>query len=412
MKKLLPALLLAFSLSCGAQSLQGPDKSAAFDLTQITVNQVISLLYSEALLTNYVIDPEVLTDSRLVSFRYRGTQPALKPFVISFFNTLGYSIETKNGVDYIHKTRVADKPLDEEVTVYRTKYRDTGYVVRILSPLFKGRFTQQKSVQTLPGQGVAKDVSPTSAAGAIDQESDVLIFSGSAKENAQLAKLLPQIDVAKGEVAVRAVVYEVSSSKLDGSAFKLLANLLDSKLGISINTDATALGNSISLKVGGLDAVIGALSTDNRFKAVTQPRLRVRSGDTSRLVVGQDVPVLGSVTFQQGGAAVRSVDYRSAGTILQLTPTVRDDVIDMRVEQQLSNFVRTDTGVNDSPTLIKRELSTSISSKSGDVIVLGGLSETKTTNTRRGLSFLPWATSKQDEDSTVDVLVILQVEKI
>ena len=106
------------------------------------------------------------------------------------------------------------------------------------------------------------------------------------------------------------------------------------------------------------------------------------------------------------------IQYQSAGTILSISPTVHDDVIDMKVSQQLSYFVATTTGVNSSPTLIRRSLDTAITAASGDVIVLGGLTETKTTNTRSGVSFLPWNLGKQDDDSTVDGLVILQLEKV
>ena len=45
-------------------------------------------------------------------------------------------------------------------------------------------------------------------------------------------------------------------------------------------------------------------------------------------------------------------------------------------------------------------------------LILGGLTESKTSNTRSGFSFLPWSLSKQDDDQTVDVLVILQLEKV
>lgn len=153
------------------------------------------------------------------------------------------------------------------------------------------------------------------------------------------------------------------------------------------------------------------MSTDNRFNVITQPRIRVKSGETAKLTVGQDVPVLGSVSYQQNNA-VRAVDYRSAGTILSISPQVKDDSIDMVIDQQLSNFVRTDTGVNESPTLIKRELKTAISAHSGDIVVLGGLTETKTTKTKRGFSFLPFSLSKTDDESSTDVIVIMQIEKI
>lgn len=416
MKKFL--FLLIFVLSFSANAKPALSSPVSFDLRQISVNEVITFIYSEAFNSNFVIDPEVLDDSRLVTFRFNGNNNNLKPFVISFLDSLGYSIKVKSNVDYISKKiPLVIEPLievlpDQIVSIYRSKFRDSSYLVRILSPLFTGEFLSKKTISLPDGSGLKTPSSPSSASALLQQDSDVLIFKGTQKETDLLFSLIPQLDVSSGEVFVRALIYEVSSSKIDGSAFKLFSSLLSSKLGISINSDASILGNSISLNVGGLDAIVGALATDNRFRSITQPRMRVRSGQTSKLLVGQDVPVLGAVSFQQSGGSVRSVEYRSAGTILSITPTVRESIIDIDVNQQLSNFVRTDTGVDDSPTLIKREFSTSLSMRHGDVVLLGGLNESKVANTSRSSPLLPWSTSRQDDDSSVDVLVILQVEKI
>ncbi len=370
------------------------------------------MVYSEALKADYVIDPDVLVDSRMVSFRYQKSDGQVRQFVIAFLKSLGYSVESRSGVDFIVKSKIADLAVDDVVKVYRPRFRDASYLSRVLGPLFKGRFTISRAVVAPVNSGVTQNVPPSSAAGQIDQEFDILLFSGVAKEVLVLEKLLPQVDMSKGEIAVKAVIYEVSHTKSEGSAFQALLNVLNSKIGVSNNTNVQDLGSSIKLSIGGFDALLTAVSTDQRFKLLSQPRLRVRSGEIAKIVVGQDVPILGAVTYQQGGNAVQSVQYQSAGTILSISPTVHDDVIDMKVSQQLSNFVATTTGVNSSPTLIRRSLDTAITAASGDVIVLGGLTETKTTNTRSGVSFLPWNLGKQDDDSTVDVLVILQLEKV
>jgi general secretion pathway protein D len=412
MKKLSLSVVMFFC-SLSFVSAQQVDKEAKFNFQGISVSQAVGLIYSEVLKTDYVIDPDVLTDNRLVSFRYQKSNGQVRPFAVAFMNSLGYGVTTRVGVDYIAKTKVSELLTpDDDIFVYRPRFRDASYLSRILGPLFKGRFTVSRNVTAPLNSGVTTNVPSSSAAGQIEQETDVLLFTGLTKEVKQLQKLMSQVDVSKGEVAVKAVIYEVSSTKAEGSAFQALVNLLTSKIGLSVNSNVKDLGNSIKISAGGFDALLTAVSTDSRFKLLSQPRLRVRSGELAKIVVGQDVPILGAVTYQQGGNAVQSVQYQSSGTILSITPTVHDDVIDMKVSQQLSNFVATTTGVNGSPTLIKRALDTSITAGSGDVIVLGGLTETKTTNTRSGLSFFPWSLSKQDDDVTVDVLVILQLEKV
>lgn len=409
MKKLFLSLCVAVG-TVQAQTAVQP----SFDFNQVTVSQVVNLVYSEALKSNYVIAPEILADGRIVSFRYRGPETGLRPFVGNFLSSLGYAVETRSGVDYVTKTKEPEKVKPEEkVFIYRPHFRDASYLMRVTSGLFKGRFSTDRPIAPANPQGaITQNVPQNSAAGLIQHDADTVVFVGVQSEVDQLEKLLTQLDTPKGQVAVRAAVYEFNSSKADGSAFQAVLNLLNSKIGVHVNQGVTNLANSINLSFSGFQAVLSAVDSDSRFKSLSQPRLRVNSGELAKLTVGSDVPVLGSVSYQATGAAVQSVQYQSSGTILSITPTVRDAVIDMKVNQQLSNFVATNTGVNGSPTLIKRQLDTTISAQSGDVIILGGLSEQSDTNARGGLSFLPWNLSKQNSQSVVDVLVILQLEKV
>ena len=415
MKYFFVLLLLISQFSLAAE----PEPT--FSFISMPVNQAANLIFNDALKVPYILSPEVVKDDRAVSFR--SPQKGLLPYLVSFFDQLGYKYTVVSGLHLVQKRTEAVLPAEESILhVYRPKNRESGYLARLIAPVFKtGRFTQSKQIQAPVGAALVKDVPATSAASAIEQNADVLIFSGSQKEIDQLKNLYAQIDLPSGEISVRAVIYEVSSSKADGSAFQLLTNLLgtqigisslfDASLGVAIDKGGIPSGNALTIKFKGFEAVLSALSTDNRFNVITQPRIRVKSGETAKLTVGQDVPVLGSVSYQNNNA-IRSVDYRSAGTILSIIPQIKDDLIDLSIEQQLSNFVRTDTGVNESPTLIKRELKTAISARSGDIVVLGGLTETKKTNTKRGFSFLPFSLAKTDDESSTDVIVIMQIEKI
>lgn len=413
--KFLLVVLFFFSKLCFAA-----DVEPTFSFVAMPVNQVANLIFSDALKAPYFLAPEIVADIRPVSFR--SPVKGLQNYLVGFFDQLGYKYSIVSGIHMVQKRLEPVLQTEESfLHVYKPKNRDSGYLARLIAPVFKGRFTQSKEIQPPFGATVNKDVSPRSAAGQIDQNSDVLIFSGSHKEIEQLKSLYAQIDVPAGEISVRAAIYEVSSTKADGSAFQLLTSilgsqigfspLLDSSLGAVLDKGGATLGNSFTLKFKGFEAVLSALSTDNRFNVITQPRIRVKSGETAKLTVGQDVPVLSSVSYQQSNA-IQAVDYKSSGSILSISPMVKEDSIDMQIEQQISNFILTNTGVNQSPTLIKRELKTAINAKSGDIVVLGGLTETKTTKTKRGFSFLPFSLSKTDDESSTDVIVIMQIEKI
>jgi type II secretory pathway component GspD/PulD (secretin) len=395
-------------------ALSVQSNKAAFNFTGINVSQVIQLIYGEVLKADYVLDPEVLTDQRSVSFRYSQAKGEIRPFVAAFLASLGYSVETRGAVDYITKTRQSDKPEPETaVFIYRPKYREVSYIARLLSPMFKGSFTVNRAVAAPEGSKVKTNAPEGSAAATIDQSADSLIFVGTDKEIKKLESFLPQVDFAIGEVVVRGVVYEVSTGDKDGSAFGLLATLLGGKLNIGLG-GAANLGNFLKFKSINLDAIYSAVSTDSRFKVVSSPSLRIRSGSLGSFSVGQDVPVLGAISYPSGaGQAVQSVEYRSSGVLFDINPTVRDAIIDLTINQQLSNFVTTTTGVNGSPTLTKRSLKTSVSMQDGDLIVLGGLTENKESASRDGLSLLPkFLHSKGAENSRSEILLVLQVQRI
>ncbi|MFP3427732.1 hypothetical protein, partial [Pseudoalteromonas sp. SIMBA_162] len=72
-----------------------------------------------------------------------------------------------------------------------------------------------------------------------------------------------------------------------------------------------------------LDAAISALDADSRFKQVSDPHVRVVSGERVRLNVGAQVPTLGSISYQgQSGTPVQSVEYQDAGLIFDVQPVV------------------------------------------------------------------------------------------
>ncbi|MGJ7490024.1 type II secretion system protein GspD [Variovorax sp. ZT4R33] len=402
---------LALSLAASIAHAAPNNEPASFDLREIRVAQVVQLVYGEVIKTPYMLEPEVLADNRIISFRYGARQGDLDGFMRAFLSSLGYVVDRRAGVDFIAKKR--EEEAKREVFVYKPMFRDVAYLSRLLAPLFKGSFAVNRSVRASEGARPEGPVPDGSAAALIDQDADVLVFTGIQAEIDQLERVLPQVDKQAGDVRVDGVVYEVSSSDKTGSGFGLLASILGGKLSIGVGSTAN-LGSFIQFKSTSLDAIYSALASDSRFKVLSSPSLRIRSGSRGTFSVGQDVPILGALSFPQGaGQAVQSVEYKSSGVIFDIRPTVRDAVIDLNVSQQLSNFVSTTTGVNNSPTLTKRELKTSVSLQDKEIIVLGGLSETKDSETHDGLSFLPkFLHTKGTTVERSEILLVLQVQRL
>jgi len=244
MKLHILASILSLAL---AGTVQG--KAVNLDLQGASISEVVQLIYREATTTLYVLALDVLEDERLVSFRYKDNQGKLSLFMQYFLDSLGYMVERKSGVDFVRKRAEGEPPIQaEHIYIYQPQYREVSYLSRTLAPLFKGSFVTNRSVRATPEASPKGEVPISSAASLIDQSSDVLVFAGAEEEIERLRELLPQVDRRMGEVAVRGLVYEVSNTDRQGSAFGLLANLLGGHVGIGIGSTATNLGNFIQTK--------------------------------------------------------------------------------------------------------------------------------------------------------------------
>ncbi|MGG2142290.1 hypothetical protein [Symbiopectobacterium sp. RP] len=170
-----------------------------------------------------------------------------------------------------------------------------------------------------------------------------MVYYGTASDIARLKTLLPLTDTAPEEVTVAAYVFEVQTRERNGSGLALAAKLLSGKLNLQVRQSGgfdNFIDNFIRINTGSLDALYELFRTDSRFHVVSSPRLLVKNGAQAAFSVGADVPVLGN------NRPVQSVEYRSSGVILQVTPQILAEVVELTIDQQLSDFVKTDTGVN------------------------------------------------------------------
>ena len=437
MKRLALALLVASAQIQAATPPPPTPITISFD--KIPLLTFATFAYGDILRQNFAIHPDLVDLPKLVTVHFQGEydRPKLTAFLKDILEGVGITIEQKRGYLLLRPTVPAlAEPPDQEIFFYRAKYRPISLLMDLTASLFEtGRFTTQRTVKnpiqqtpdiaqlgaptpttskTSPGQSNKPKTqdSGNSAFAQIDKsDADFFVFKGTQKEVALLQSLLAQIDSPLPEVLVKGMVYEVTTGTKDANAFSVAMDALKGSL--AINFSKPVPGNTFTISSQGIDAVFSALSTDTRFKSISNPSLRVQSGGAARFSVGSDVPVLGVAQIDRNGNAIQSVEYKPSGVIFDIKPTIRDNVIDLSISQQLSTFVTTTTGVNNSPTLIKREISTNVGAVDGDVILLGGLDEDKTNADTNGLSFLPtWTKGKSNETNKTQILLILQVQKI
>ena len=406
------------------------DDGVSLRFDRVDIAALVRIVYGELLREPFVIDESLLVAERLTTVDFRGASPdQLRSVLGVVLHGAGYRVRRVDSLNVVEK-RVEDTA-DQEVFSYRPRFRSVVYLQNaVRSFVAKGRFSGVTSVGSGPvagpqvsgtqpgGAGTGSGLPGSSGSttqitpggGIASGSLDVLLFQGPAVEVATVRGLVSALDVAPGEVIIRASVFEVETKKSESSAVELALNVLGGR--ITGSYGAVGPAALLRVAVGGFSAAMAALSSDSRFKLVSSPSLRATSGESARVSVGSDVPVLGAVTVPAGGGApIQSVNYQSSGVMLDIHPVVLVDSVLVTLTQQISNFTSTDTGVNGSPTLLKRELASKVAVKSGELVLLGGLEETSATVVGSGLPFLPrWLRSQSSDESRIDLIVMLQVD--
>lgn len=387
----------------------------AMQMDNAPLPQVISMIWQSVFYRPFQLSPELAGDTRLVSF-YLNEKLEPRAFFLSYLKRMDIGVTSRDGVDYIYLIKKEEKKPPVSVFTYRPKHRSVSYLSSVLQGVLTGG-SFSNHIQAVDYLGQSSGAGPDRNKGsrvsnhvASSVDSDVLVYSGTSADIAQIRRILPEVDLPEEQVSVSGFILEVQANERNSSGLQIIADLFRSRLGVNVGAKFDG-GNSFTLNIGGLSAFYSLIKEDSRFQVLSNLSLTVLSGRDSHFSVGEEVPVLGAVTYENN-QSVQSVSYRNSGAIFVVRPYIYQDVITLDIEQQLSNFVKTTTGVNTSPTLIKREIVTNVVAHDGEVIILGGLASSKVSKAKTGFTFLPGYTGSSDGTEKTDIIVVLQVKKV
>lgn len=319
-----------------------------------------------------------------------------------YFLELGPSVEANGSSpagDLIQKA-VVDQPLAEvAVDVANTPAPAVANKVKVLTVKHRSVAFVAEAVSAVLGIPV-RPVGGSS-----------LAVSAPADQLAIATDLVDQLDVPVSVVEVSASFVEVTRNGSTARGVSLVADALSRQLaGVSIVPGEGRL----SVRAGRYELVLNALAADGRFKQVSNSRLVGDDSERLTLSVGDETPTVSSTSRDQAGNFIQNVVYRPSGVILDVLPRVLGSGrLSLVVDGQVSSFQATTTGVSASPTLVKRQVKTSVSIDDGQVLVIGGLDDSKTAGNDSGFSFLPrtWRNASSS-DSKTDLVLILSARVI
>jgi len=167
-------------------------------------------------------------------------------------------------------------------------------------------------------------------------------------------------------------------------------NFVDSSAGNNIRFGAgTNFLGAIADNVGDdfVSATINALEAISDVRTISAPSLMVRNNSEARINVGTQVPIQ-STSFTGGSdTTFGSTQFLNTGVILSVTPRVNPGgLVYMTVSQEVSSPGERNQQGN--PAINTRTIDTEVAVQSGQTIVLGGLIQEDTTDSRDGVPFL------------------------
>ena len=246
-----------------------------------------------------------------------------------------------------------------------------------------GRGERGESRAALPATAPAP-----AAAGArivVDPRRNLVLFRGSGREWAEVRSVIEKLDRSVPSVLIEVLVAEVSLTDEEKTGFEFLLKGgiggRDVTAGTLGGIGRSAGGLAVTLySAGEARAALNLFYKDDRVVIRSRPRLLVKSGETASIDVGNEIPVITQRSDDQrpvDGSTniVQEVSYRKTGVQLEIKPLVQaNGLVDLQISQQLSEARPTAaTSLAGSPTILNRQISTSLTLRDGGSLVMGGL---------------------------------------
>ena len=160
-------------------------------------------------------------------------------------------------------------------------------------------------------------------------------------------------------------------------------------------TGATGMAKIVTLKGGAsLNEVIKFLKTQGDVNAISNPKVLTLNNQPALITAGTEYfyKILSSTNQQGTGGGVAATTQNEAvqsvfaGVLLTITPEISDDkTITLKINPSLSETTTSLAGTDNAgrdmpPDLTRRQLSSVVTVKDGNRIILGGLINSKNTN--------------------------------
>lgn len=396
MKKLIILLFFCVSHSAFAQNV-------TLNFNAMSVSELSTTFFSGILKKDFVISPDLLSDNRKITLNIKDIEPKnLYTTIKTILERQGVSVSLEKNIYYLDILKIQPLPtfLEQNNNHQALPIEKNIPQINLDLPvhLYKPKFRQTKELaQILALFNINTHVKDT----------DFLLYQTTQDNALKIDQLLIKLDTPTVQYEVVSATYEVSKTDDKQRSIDIIGDIFKN---LSINIVTTGASNLIKFNGGSLTSAFKFFDSDSRFKSISKPYARVKSGGKLQFTSGQDVPTLANITTTNNQTQ-QGIEYRKSGVILDVELNAVSDAIDIKINHELSNFVQTKTGINNSPTLNKRALKTDLTVNDGEIIVIGGLTDFSTSKTNMSFFGL-FPLEKISNERQIETYIFLQVTKI
>lgn len=263
------------------------------------------------------------------------------------------------------------------------------------------------STRQYPSAGTVGDAVFT-----VDPETRSLIVIADEETSQYISQVVSNLDRPKPQVLIKVVFLEVAHNNssdigIEGGWAKNLGNSTTGAVANAFGMSgiASAAGTN-ALNVFGqpvqafspmppgaglyqifaqdYQVTLRAIAQAGKAKVLSRPSIVARNNQPATITVGQSVPLITNVRFDNFGNAINSVTYEDVGIILRVTPFITGDgMVEMVVSPETSDLEADRTqwvplssgsaGAVSAPIINSRSADTVVVTPNGQTVIIGGL---------------------------------------
>ena len=221
-----------------------------------------------------------------------------------------------------------------------------------------------------------------------EPDTNSLLITTASKYEPMVRRIIDDLDHPVQQVLIKVLIAEVSHDNSDdlGLDFSVL-NLRPSGNGTEAGTTFGSPTNGLIVNVleSNVTATLHALATRGKLDVLSRPYILASDNQEATITVGQSVPYVANVQFNDTNNPISTVLYRDIGVILDVTPHINPDglvILDVtpEISSMTDSLINLTPGVS-SPVFQTRNASSRVNIQDGQTIVIGGLMQDQNTTT-------------------------------